>query len=147
MAEHWVYIASLGIFLVFVDFLISWHKQLKLKNVGRLISIFPIAFCLIFYSKQTMAQNRTWKDEITLYKYILEYTPISLRVNLRLVQAYTLNGNLKEAKKIYHELIVLNPRSEIATHMLATIYEKEGDLKRAEEFFKKYLAVNPQSSK
>ena len=87
MAESWVYIASLGFFILLAYILKSVRKT------GGII----IASLTVFYAFLTIANNKYWKNEFVLYEYMLGYAPKAIPMRKNLIYAYLENGLDKKA--------------------------------------------------
>ncbi|MDB4349842.1 hypothetical protein OAA99_02695, partial [Omnitrophica bacterium] len=73
MAEHWLYIPSIGAFLILARGLTLLYKK---KGLVIIATIFT-AGLLAFYSFLTIKQNCYWKDPITFCERTLRYVPES----------------------------------------------------------------------
>jgi len=172
IAEHWVYLASVGIFTIFV---------IAFKNIIRTKFLFCLSliFLIIFYGSFTIKRNVEWSDKILFIKLTLEAVPNSIRVNYlygqflleeglypqAIVQfkklivlkpdesdsynilgvAYLRNKNLKKAKSCFEESIKLDIRYADPLNNLGLIYLKENNDKLAYKHFQKALAINPKN--
>jgi Flp pilus assembly protein TadD len=139
-AEHFAYIASLGIFAAWAYFL------LRLQRAGKAV------FCLqlLFFCFATLRYNLLWHDEAAFYKRIIGLSPRSLDASNNLGVAYLKQGNFPEAEKLFRRAISLEPNASEALINLSRLYYLQGDYRRAtgllEEALKKepenYLALN-----
>jgi len=76
MAEHWLYLPSIGFFLVIAEKLSFLYK----KNNLRLPLILLTLSLVIFYSIRTIQQNNYWREPLAFYKRTLRYSPKSARM-------------------------------------------------------------------
>jgi len=136
MAEHWLYLPSIGFFLLIAYILTSKHKFYK-------PSILFLVIILIYYSYFTIKQNYTWKDSLTLYRYTLKFSPNSLRVNNNLCAELVSSGDGKEAVEFCKKAIAIDPYFSAAYCNLGNAYKNLGDHVLAEENYKKAIKISP----
>ncbi len=168
-AEHFVYLSSCGIFVIFIYLL----QKIKFK----LIPHFLIISYIFIFSLATLRYNFLWKDEIHFYKRIIRLSPNSFcaynnlgviylnqgnidkasqlfkkalkiypqfsKAKINLAYVYFLKGEVSSAKKIIEEVLKENPYHPLACNLLADIYLKEKKYKKAEYFYKRALKKNP----
>lgn len=137
MAEHWLYLPSIGFFLVIGSFFERWYR---LKN-SRVLSVVIFAILISFYSFLTIKQNDYWKEPKFFYQTTLKYSPDSWRVLNNLGNNYKELNKYEEALELYEKAIVLNPAYAEAYGNIAFIYEKMGKNEDALAMYKKALEV------
>ncbi len=72
IAEHWMYMASFGLFLF--ESLIIIYFFSRWKRAGKVI-LFAIVYAgVVFYSAATIAQNSYWRDGVSLSDRILGFS-------------------------------------------------------------------------
>ncbi|MCK4245057.1 MAG: DUF3808 domain-containing protein [Candidatus Omnitrophica bacterium] len=140
MAEHWLYLPSIGLFL---GVSISLNRLSKLGTLRKPIILFLV---LVFslYSTRVISRNRDWKDEIKFYKSTLHYVPFSSRVHCQLGLAYKKKGENKKAFEEYWKAIRINPQSFSAYNNIGVLYRAKGNYEMAKKAFEKALEVNPE---
>ncbi|MBU1147116.1 MAG: tetratricopeptide repeat protein, partial [Candidatus Omnitrophica bacterium] len=118
MAEHWMYLPSIGFFLILSKGLnyIYRTKNLRIFAVGLMIGL------LAFYSYLTLRQNNYWKEPIAFYERILKYAPDSCKIYNNLGVAYMNLGNKKEAISSYKKAIEIDPDYSEAYNNLGVAY-------------------------
>jgi tetratricopeptide (TPR) repeat protein len=168
-AEHFIYIASLGILVIFVYFL----QKLNSKRIFKLVFFGYLAV----FSIATIKYNFVWQDQVKLYQRIIKLSPNSFAAYNNLGVIYLTQGRLKAAesmikkslevypeciearvnlarfyyfKKDYSTAIGLvkavvenDPRNFEALDFLGTFYFKNKEFDLAEYCYKKAMAVNP----
>ncbi len=139
MAEHWLYLPSVGFFLIIAKGLSYLCKTRQLKTLG----IVLIISLLTFYSYLTIKQNRYWRRPITLYERTLNYVTDSPGVYSSLGLAYFDIGNHKKAIASYKKAIKLDPNFEDAYNNLGFVYNTIGRYDEAIELLKKVIRINP----
>lgn len=136
LSEHWVYIASVGFFLVVVNYLVKLQQFIEM-------SIFIPS--LFIYSTATMLQNTYWANEFIQYKRVLTFSPNSARIHCNLGLAYAEKGCFEDAVTEFKKAIELNPGFIDSYINLGYTYQKKKLIEKAEEFFKEAIKVRPDS--
>jgi tetratricopeptide (TPR) repeat protein len=138
MAEHWLYLPSLGFFLF-----LAWAIDSLYKKKGfRIISIILTISLLAFYSYLAIKQNNYWREPITFYKRTLAFTPNSPRMLNNLGDAYDKIGKKEEAVMLYREAIKFDPRCAEAYNNIGNINVSIGKYLDAVVAYKQALAIN-----
>ena len=114
MAEHWLYIPSIGFFLIVANGMTKCRGGLSLLCI----------LLLIFYSTLTMMQNNYWREPIGFYERTLRYAPHSARVACDLGAMYHRAGNTKKAITLYKRALQIDPNYADARHNAALIYKR-----------------------
>lgn len=145
MAEHWLYLPSIGFFLI-LGHELSYLYRAKQKG-----SAIPLLLSLtFFYSFLTIRQNNYWKEPIAFYKRTLEYAPHSWRVLSNLGKAYQLIDKDKHKEEIiglYERAIENNPNYVEAYNNLCFLYYELGENDKAISSCKKAIEINPNYAK
>jgi len=140
MAEHWLYLPSMGFFL-----LLAWGIGLLWRKI-RPAAIISLAFLLAFYVYLTVKQNDYWKSPLALYERTLEFSPDSPRLHNNLSAAYHRLGRYEDAIAIYKKIIEANPgysKLYKTYNNLGVAYHDTGKYKEALEIYNKALALRP----
>ncbi|MCU0652323.1 MAG: tetratricopeptide repeat protein [Candidatus Omnitrophica bacterium] len=126
MMEHWLYLPSIGFFLMLAGGLSFLFKK---KNFQLPCAMVVIAL-ILFYSFLTIKQNDYWSDEITFYERTLEYKPANPKIYFNLGLAYDKEGRRRDAIEAYEGALAINPNYFLAHNNLAVAYyeEKKYDL-------------------
>lgn len=124
MEEQWVYLASVGFFVILAGLILSIKRQ-------RLIMILS-SFIIIIYGILTFFNNSHWKDEINFYRYNLRFlnpgTDFILRFNL--ANALYKKQLYSEAVKELNSMLSVNPENWMAYIFLGDILR---EMKKYEE--------------
>ena len=138
MAEHWLYLPSVGFFLILAN-------ALTRRKTG--LSIAIACGLLIFYSFLTIRQNRYWSKLIPFYERTLEFNRKSPRLLNNLGVAY---HNIKEydkAVEAYKKSLEYGP-DYFETHCnIGSVYHDMGEYEKSETCYKKEIAINPEYPK
>lgn len=138
--EHWLYFPLIGIFLILFWLGIVLTRGFRYRKYFLII---PIIF-MIFLGYATIIRNNEWRDPISFYRQILEYSPNSYRVINNLGMEYAEITDYQNAEMMYKRAIDLYPDNPTAYHNLANTYkdtEKEG---LARQYFKLAIKADPR---
>ena len=129
MAEHWLYVPSIGFFILLAYFTLS----------RRLIAVLLIALYLVL----TINQNAYWKGPISFYERTIKYAPQNARICTNLATNYITQGKMDEAIALYKRAIKANPAFAEAYNNLGNIYNSRGKKKEAISLYEKAISINP----
>nr|MBU1327756.1 tetratricopeptide repeat protein [Candidatus Omnitrophota bacterium] len=141
MSEHWLYVPSIGFFLILAKGLVCLYKN---KNFYP-IAIISIVTLLTIYSLLTIRQNEYWKDPVFFYKRTLKYAPHDLRLYINLGNAYADTGKFQKAIYWYKKALIRAPNNWKLYLNLGAAYADMGRLQKAVRWYKKALKINPDS--
>ena len=99
LLEHWLYLPSIGFFLM-VSYLLNIFFK---KNIRVLLSL--VTLIAIVLSFLTFNRNKDWRDPITFYNNIIDYTEGTSRVHNNLAMAYSAKNKYELAIKHYLKAI------------------------------------------
>lgn len=137
MAEHWLYLPSLGFFLILAKMLNIFYANSRTFCVA-------IAVCLLaYYSVLTVRQNAYWRDPAVFYEMTLKYTPNNWRIYNNFGNVYLKNGNYEKAMEAYKTAIRLNPNLAGAHNDLGNLYGRLNKLEDAIAAYKKAIEIDP----
>lgn len=146
VAEHWVYLPSIGIYMMaglgvanifHQDFLPPVSRGVKITMVVILSAVFA------YFGFLTFQRNKDWKDEVAFFKNALQYAPQNARLHLNFGKAYDDRGQTEEAIQEYKKTIELDPDYTEAYYNLAHTYFGLKNYAEAEEYVEKALALQP----
>ena len=144
LAEHFLYLPSIGFFLLFIWLLFLIISLLPISPRFRLIVFYslitPISLILL---NKTILQNRVWRDPITFYEYTLAHAQPTARVYNNLAMAYADTKNHDKAIENYQKSIALGDIYPNPHYNLGNTYVEIGETKKAEEEYKKALKIDP----
>ncbi len=141
MSEHWLYIPSVGFFLILAKGLVYLYRNKKFYP----IAIISIATLITFYSFMTIRQNEYWKNPVFFYKRTLKYAPDDLRLYINLGNAYADIGKFQKAIYWYKKALIRAPNNWKLYLNLGAAYADRGRLQEAVRWYKKALKINPDS--
>lgn len=140
IAEHWLYIPSIGLFLAISSYAAQISSR-KHQKTGLIMFILILAV----FSMLTIRQNTVWKDKETLYKYILKLNPESSRAHFNLGSTYGEKNLDDMAIPEFKKTIELKPDYIDAYVNLGYTYQKQGRFEEAAQVFKKAVTIAPNS--
>ena len=139
LAWRYMYLPSFAFFLV----LVYPMSHIKKRN-----ALYLLVSCLaIFYILVSIKETRVWRNEFTLWNYVVKHNPESFTGYNNLGLAYQKAGNFRYAEKLYLKSIQVKPDYGKAYVNLSVIKYKEGDIKGAEEILRKAIEVAPMNPK
>lgn len=139
MAEHWLYLPSLGFFLILAQGLEYLYRTKGL----RILSIIFLTAITGFYSLLTIKQNNYWREPVSFYERTLRYAPNSPTVLNNLGNSYYEGGRLEEAITLYKKAIEIDPLHVKSYNNLANVYSKLGMTEEAIGLCKKAITIDP----
>ena len=149
MADRYLYLPSLGYSLViglFVYAIGIWAKQKKKGLLLKGISIITAGGLIVFYGSLTVARNRVWRSNHTLWEDALKSDPRNYYAATYLANAYLMNAQklnrnprqkeykLQKAKKNFQQGIDLKPTFAPALLGMGSVLIGEGKPKEAIPF-------------
>ena len=141
--EHWLYLPMVGFWLL----LIFAASDLQKKwNRARPALLLLLLIFLIFFSAQTIRQNRIWRDPITFYKNVIKYNDQQLRVWNNLGMEYADKKMLPQAIIAYLRAIALDTENISAPphHNLAGTYKEQGRAADAEREYLRAIQIDKE---
>jgi len=143
MMEHWLYLPSIGFFLILSGCIYQIYKKEKLK----ILAIVMSGSIVLFYALLTVKQNNYWHDDVAFYETTVKYKPNTPRIYYNLGLTYGNLGRYKEAIQQYQKALELNPNYFLAQNNIAVMYyyEKQYTLaiKHADQALKLGYEVSP----
>ncbi len=133
VAEHFIYLAYLGILLA----IFSGPLPEK-RVVGGIAGIFVLSFSFL-----TIRQNRVWKDPEAFYRHTLRYAPKSWTALNNLGSLLEKKREWREAEFLLKEATALKPRRAEAYSNLATLFLKKRELAKAQTLYRRALHLRP----
>jgi tetratricopeptide (TPR) repeat protein len=140
LAEHWLYLPSIGFFIIIAWLLTSLYRKRKF-TVFSIILIITAASSLSYL---TVKQNRYWQDPVYFYKRTLKYNPKSPRLYANLARLYWQEGRYEEAVRMCKKAIEIDPAHFVAYNNLGNAYLQLGEYEKAKSSFKKAASLKPE---
>lgn len=149
MSEHWLYLPSIGFFIIiaYAAEIILKTKILKFKPAhSKTFILSAFVLIAIFYSTATIMRNKEWGDEIAFFKDILKYnTGINkCRAHTNLARIYFRKGLFDLAETEIKKALEISPRNADSLCIIGIIYGNKGLYSEAETQFKNAISINPR---
>ncbi len=139
LAWRYMYLPSTAFFLI-----LSYPLGLlKKKHYFYVV----IAGLSIFYILISVKETRVWRNEFTLWRYVIKHNPKSFTGYNNLGLAYQNVGDFNNAENLFLKSIQVKPDYGRAYVNLSVIKYKEGDVKGAEHILRKAIEVSPMNPK
>ena len=139
MAEHWLYLPSIGFCLWLADA----PRVLARTPRGRAAAGVVLSAWLVWLAAGTIRQSGIWSDPVRLYEHTLRLAPESHTARINLALALQDQGRNDEARA--QMVQALTRRADDAQTQLAAgvFYLRGGELTAAEAALKRALALQP----
>ncbi len=155
MAEHWLYIPSIGIFVCMSQWMVSLLRlqpHFSIQDTLKKIIFSPIPIYVIYCSMLTVIRNLDWKDEKTIWKETAKLSNSS-HIHGNLGVAYGREGNIQAAKQEFIKALQLQFNYPEAHNNLGVIFMMEWQKNRnqnilmsAKKEFELAIQFNPNYS-
>jgi len=140
MADHYLYLPSIGFFLILAKLLESLYKK---SGIFRVYSISIFVVFAGFLGYRQIQQNDYWSDAKKFYERTLEYNPSSPRMWSNLAKENIRLDNREEAIKLYKKAIEIDPRFVNAHYNLGAVYNTLGRYDEAIASCEKAIEIEP----
>jgi tetratricopeptide (TPR) repeat protein len=98
------------------------------------------------FSALTIAQNRVWYDDVTLFRTLIARGADTVRVRLNFATALIDAKRYDDAREQLQIALKTNPRNGAAIRGLGILTAREGDERGAQTFFDQALALDPSNN-
>jgi len=143
MAEHWLYLPSIGFFVIGSTVLSNFITTKQ--NWLRIIAITLFTALMLCYGFFTISYNKNWRDPITLFKYTLKYAPNAYTLYNNLGLEFENAGLFDEAEKVYNKSLEITPNYARAYDNLGSLYAKKGDFDTAMKLSNKAIELDSKN--
>ncbi len=135
-AEHRVYLAAYGVFLIIVIGLAQLIKVTVTVPSRRDAWYFTAAILLLLtHSTLTINRNQVWSNEVTLWEDVLKKSPNKVRALVNLGHAYTNQGDREKAIDFYQRSLKKGAHYFQTYYNVAVLYLEKGETDKAFEHF------------
>ncbi|OGW75633.1 MAG: hypothetical protein A2Z72_05900 [Omnitrophica bacterium RBG_13_46_9] len=139
MAEHWLYVPSIGFFLLVGHGLRLLYRSEKLNVLALACALLIIAG----YSFLTIRYSACWREPTAFYERTLRYAPGSIRTIGSLANEYCSVGKTEKAIPLYEEIIIHKPDNIVGYNNLGIAYIMAGRYEDAVALYKRAIAMSP----
>jgi len=138
IAEHWLYLPSLGFFLMLAQWIMD-RRNIPVRNCA-------IMSFILFYLVLHINHSSYWSNPFIFYKQTLRYAPKSARVYFNLGTEYEAAGNYLQAIDTYKTAAALKHNYKECLLRLGNVYAKIKEYPKAEALYKQIITDNPYYS-
>lgn len=141
VAEHYLYLPSAGFLLAAA---LLAERLLRRSAHPRVIAV-AFGLVVLLLGLRTVARNRDWKDDLTLWAKTTQTSPDSARAHIALAGAHLRRGHHDQARQELLDALRIQP-SSAATHSdLGVILLHLGRLNEAEQEFREAMRLSGSS--
>ncbi len=143
MAEHWLYIPSMGLFIA-----AGWGLARLGARAGRPAALAVLSALLLAYGVRTAIRNLDWRDERTIFEATLRLAPESARVHTNLGRVHWQARDNDRARQEFDRAIELQPndwQTADAHNYRGLIYQQAGRHQEAFVEFRRAIELNRRS--
>lgn len=130
-AERWLYWSLVGLCIAVAA---NMDKALAAEPRRRVVLTFGWLVVGIF-ATLTIAQNRVWRDDLTLYQAALTRGGDAVRSHTNLASYYLGRGRLAEARRHLDQAVAINPRDCVALWDMGVWFAQHGECAKAADSF------------
>lgn len=143
-ADRYVYMPSIGLFLIFSALIYNTNSILseKITNVRNVYIAF-VAIIVISMAVMTFSRCAAWQNTETLMRNALSYNNKNYYGYFILGNYYSSSNSYQNAVTNYEECIRLKPEFSDAILNLGNAYFQLSDFKKAGRCFSKVIEINP----
>ncbi len=138
MAEHWLYLPSIGFFII-ASYALSRIYRMRMKNAAVIFIALPI----IFYASLTVRQNIYWRGPIVFYERTLRYAPESPKLYFNLANRYRDMGEYDKAIELYSKVLGIKADAADVYVNRGSLYSSLGEYEKGIRDFKEAIEINP----
>ena len=139
MAERLAYLPSAG-FCLLVALAWNWLRE-RQRNAALAVLVSVLAALAI----RTVARNRDWKDNITLFEAAAQATPGSTKVHANLASMYMSAGKLDLARTEVQEALRIDPDFPAALESYGLLECRSGNYQAGGRLLEKALNMSTRS--
>ena len=140
MAEHWMYLPSIGFFLLLAKSLGYIYKSKKTRMFTTALTI----GLLVFYAYLTIRQNTYWREPVAFYERALKYVKHSPKLYNNLGNVYCTLNRKEEAIATYKKAIEVKSDNAGTYNNLGFLYNAMNKHNQAIASYQKAIEINPE---
>lgn len=145
IAEHWLYIPSMGVYMLVSSFSVYILHQLLKEDKKIYLIVFRLffIFLLSFFSIRTILRNMDWQRPAIFFAKLIHYSPFSARAHYSLGCIYMRRGYLDDAKEEFKKAAVYGPALPFGFLGLSKVAFLNDDYDTGTKYLKRALELNP----
>ncbi|MGD2279397.1 MAG: tetratricopeptide repeat protein [Candidatus Omnitrophota bacterium] len=142
LAEHWIYMASVGPFLL-IGLGLTWvyNKIFVKRKILQITFFVALAVIIGVYFRLTVIRNTDWRDEISFFHSTLKYHPRNARLYLNLGNTYYEKGEVDNAIEQYRKATEINKDYAVAYGNIGSAYLHKKNIDEAEKYLEKAIGL------
>jgi len=145
VADRFMYLPSLGLCLALGVYLEKlFHKAAAISAQLKTGLLFIGIALLLFLSGKTFLQTQVWRNDFTMWSYVLKHSPDSDSAHFGLGQFYFEQGKRGDALYHYLTTLRLNPNHAKANNNVGDMLYAEGRFDEAAKHFELAVQLNPE---
>lgn len=137
IAEHRLYLPSVGLFFILSSALVVLSDALNKRAFSRL-TVFSIFLMIFTLSASTYHRNNIWKSRIAMWQDVVKKSPRKSRPHTNLANYYLIAGNYRDAIKECLISLDINPGVMETYYNIGLSFERLGMKELAKEFYTVY---------
>jgi tetratricopeptide (TPR) repeat protein len=130
MSESWLYLSSIGFFVLFISTILSIFKKLR--------RVLIVCF-IVFYSCLTIINNAYWENDFILHKNILDNSSESNYLRINLIVFYIDSHLYEKAASEINKFSIYYPDNPYLYHIWGYYYFNMGQIDKAIDYFHKAI--------
>ena len=142
MAEHWLYLPSIGFFLVLAHSLLSSPRKRGSIRTKPWIPAFAGMTIIVYFAVLTVQQNTYWLEPVRFYERTLEFAPDSARVYNNLALTYNNMSENEKALPLLKKAALVDPRRAGTYNNLGLVYKDTGRRNKAVRAFERAVKID-----
>ena len=140
-AEHWMYVASYGVFLLISAVLIRLFRQ---KNVfQKVLAVALILFLIFFHASGTVGQVAHWRDDVALSDLILASSGKDSAAVFYKAASFMRNRSPLRSIELMDEYVGQSPSDLRTLYIRGRLNLAAGNTEKAVKDFKRAIEINP----
>ena len=141
IAEHWLYLPSVG-FLIFLAGVVV-ELPFRFKRVA----VAAASVAVLAFTARSAIRSSDWVDPETFFRRTFAAGGTDSRIGANLGVIYALRGDHAAAENILRKVLEASPNYSLARNNLGLALAQQGKTEEAEAFFKSATAVEAASDK
>ena len=139
MAEHFLYLPSVGFALVVAVLLDGWIAS----GFARPVAYAAIGVLLVLLGARTALRNLDWRDDVTLWAATVQTVPENARAQQNLATAYAQRGQHKLAVRHFQLALAITPDNPDVIYMLGRAHQAAGQRDAALARYRRAIELRP----
>ena len=135
MAEHWLYLSSVGFFILAAYGIKRLGKKTSALALGLLVALVG------FYGTLTDYNSRFWANPMKLFEHIVKLAPTNNDALINLALVYKDLGRFGEAKDLLERALEQKPSDYLVYNVLGSVYYQIGDKQNAQTVWQNGLSI------